>query len=149
MSIGNNSAVDYLTETLRKLSYKPGWEIRLVRNPLYSGFDVVCFYEGYESEDAAFAPLWPEPEQVSRARERLAISIGKSVREKKRYKYLRHFDEYQLEHMNQEMMIKYIICETIKEAEMYEFNRWFKFEGTPIFENQEEKYNELPFRPFR
>jgi hypothetical protein len=36
--------------------------------------------------------------------------------------------------MPPEAIIRYVIGETIKQAEMYEFDRWFKFDGCCVFE---------------
>ena len=128
-----------LGEILRKISYKPGWKFTIVENPnIYGGIYVRCTYEGYESENAAFDPLFHEPPQASRARERIAISLGKSVRERKHFCFTRSFDEYSFRGMDIGAIIQYVIYDTIKQAEMYEFERWFKYEGVPVFENKGE-----------
>jgi hypothetical protein len=36
--------------------------------------------------------------------------------------------------MTPDVMIRYVIGDTLKQAEMYEFGRWFKYDGTPVFE---------------
>ena len=41
--------------------------------------------------------------------------------------------------MAPEFVIRYIIGDTIKQAEMYEFERWSKVEGCPIFHSMERK----------
>ena len=131
-------------EMLRKISYKPGWKIRILeRAGDYDRFDVTVVYEGYESKNAAFDPICFESPQVGASRERLAISIGKTVRHNHPYCYSRSFSRWDIQNMPPEAIIKYVIGDTIKEAERYEFERWFKFEGVPIFENRED-INALP-----
>ena len=135
----SDNVAHILGEILRKISYKPGWKFEIVENPnIYGGMYVRCVYEGYESENAAFEPLFHEPPQASRARERIAISLGKSVRERKHFCFTRSFDEYSFRGMDIGAIIRYVIGDTIKHAEMYEFDRWFKYEGVPVFENKGE-----------
>lgn len=126
-------------EILKKISYKPGWKILLSEDQHYTGFFVTCTYEGYESESAAFDPICVENYRVSGARERLAISIGKSVRERKHFCFTRSFDEYSFQNMDMGAIVRYVIGETIKQAELYEFDRWFKYEGVPVFEQKGEE----------
>jgi hypothetical protein len=123
-------------EILKKISYKPGWKIKLVSSPVTDRLDVVCIYEGYESEHAAFEPVTFEPEQVSMARQRIAVSIGKTVRNRKPFAYHRSFSRWDFESMKPEDVIKHIIGGTIREAEMYEYERWFKFDGCRVFDEQ-------------
>ena len=125
-----------LTEILKKISYKPGWKIKITEEPNIFGFVVNCIYDGYESENAAFSPVIPESDQVSAARERIAVSIGKTVRQSEKRYFRRSFDFYMLEQMTPEHLVRYVIADTIKQAEMFEFDRWFKFEGNRVFEEK-------------
>jgi hypothetical protein len=127
-------ALNDVSELLRKISYKPGWKIEIDISSLRPEFEVVCIYEGYDSQNAYFDPICQEDSLVSRSRERLGVSIGKSVRQRNRFCYRRTFNHYSVEQMSPETIVKYIIAGTIKEAEMYEFERWFKYDGTPVFE---------------
>jgi hypothetical protein len=105
-------------------------------------FFVEVTYKGYDSEKAAFDPICFENSTASGARERLAISIGKTVRRRERFRFTRNFSYWDIQNMNLGQIIRYIIGDTIKQAEMYEFDRWFKFEGVPIFESKGEGNNE-------
>jgi hypothetical protein len=132
-------------DMLRKISYKPGWKIRILeRAGDYDSFDVAVVYEGYESKNAAFDPICFESPQVGASRERLAISIGKTVRHNQPYCYSKSFSRWDIQNMPPEAIIRYVIGGTIKEAEQYEFERWFKFDGVPIFENGEKEQYERP-----
>lgn len=132
---------------LGKISYKPGWKIQIREVSDFAdfdSFDVILVYEGYESQNAAFDPIAIEIPQVSDARRRIAVSIGRSYRQDQTYAYFRRFSKWDIENMPPESIIKYVIGDTIKEAEMFEFERWFKYEGVPIFEHrEEEKEHEL------
>ena len=129
-----------LPELLRKISYKPGWKIKLVEEPNDAyAFWICLIYEGYESENAYFDPVVMEGAKVSETRVVIANSIGQSVRRKQHYQFTKRFDIWTVEKMTPENLVRYLIAETIKQAEMYEFERWFKFDGIPIFEHKEEK----------
>jgi hypothetical protein len=124
---------------LKRITYKPGWKIKIVEHHDAIGtFDVRVIYDGYESKNAAFDPICFEERQVTKAREVWSRSIGKSVRHENKFCFRRTFCRYDLEHMRPEDIIRYVIGDTIKQAEMYEFERWFKFDGVPIFEHREE-----------
>src|ERR1700677_6008 len=82
-----------LSEFLKKISYKPGWKISLRDDPSFHGFVVVVNYEGYESENAAFVPLCIEEPQVSEARQRISVSIGRTVRKKETRYFQRRSEE--------------------------------------------------------
>ena len=131
-----------IPELLRKISYKPGWKIKIEEYQPAACIDVILIYEGYESENAAFDPVNIESWQVSKSREIMSRSIGKSVRQNHMYQFRRRFDTFSLQQMKPEDVIRYVIAGTIKEAEMYEFDRWFKFEGVPIFDSKGEGNNE-------
>ena len=125
-----------VSELLKRLSYKPGWKVKLVEVPTEVAFDCVVIYDAYESENAAFDPLVIESEQVYLARMKLSQSCGNHIRLGKQWMYRKRFYKPMIEDMTPEYIIKFVIANTIKEAEMYEFDRWFKFEGVPIFENK-------------
>lgn len=141
------SAAHCLEEFLRKISYKPGWKIEIHTSSLYPEFEVVCIYEGYDSEDAYFDPICLEDSQVSRARQVLGRSIGKSVRNRNRFCYRRTFNNFDIERMPPEHIVKYVIADTIKQAELYEFERWLKIDGCLVFETREERRDD--YRPLR
>ena len=90
-------------------------------------------YEGYESENAALTPLAEENIQVTVARARLT---RKTFRQSERRYFRRDFDMYTLENMTPENLIKYVIADTIKQAEMFEFDRWFKVDGDRVFREE-------------
>jgi hypothetical protein len=142
----NGSGLNSFQELLRKISYKPGWKIELHTSSLYDNFDVVCLYEGYESENAYFDPICLEDSQVSRARQVLGRSIGKSVRNRNRFCYRRSFNKYELEIMTPENIVRYFIVETIKQAEAYEFERWFKFDGVKTSDSSERREDYRPLQ---
>jgi hypothetical protein len=155
MSIPCDTA-GFLHKILGSISYKPGWKIRITTDSWDSSITIIVTYEGYESDNAAFDPVCVEEGQVSAARERLAISLGKIVRQRSPFYFSRTFHWYELERMTPECLIKYVIADTIKQAEMHEFERWFRYEGNCVFENREERsrteyqpYNPppLPTRP--
>jgi hypothetical protein len=127
-----------INDLLSRISYKPGWNILIEEERVFYNGDnniiVKCIYEGYESKNAGFEPLSFESERVSETRMRINRSLGKSYRQADKFCYYKRFSKYQLENMPPEQIIKYIIGGTIKEAEMYEFDRWFKFDGVPVFE---------------
>jgi hypothetical protein len=41
--------------------------------------------------------------------------------------------------MTPENLIKYVIGDTIKQAEMFEFDRWFKVDGDKVFTGREQE----------
>lgn len=90
-------------------------------------------YEGYESENAAFIPVLPEGAQVETVREKLAVSVGQTVRRPEKRYFRRAFDFWDMEKMTPENLVRYVIADTIKQAELLEFDRWFKYEGTRVF----------------
>ncbi len=137
--LSSSQSVNTVSDFLKRISYKPGWKIHLHEERMSDTISVICTYEGYESENAAFDPICLENSTVSGARERLAISIGKTVRKRTTFRYYRSFSRYHFEVMKPEDIIREIIGGTIREAEMYEYERWFKFDGVPVFESQKEK----------
>ena len=122
-----------LNDFLGRTSYKPGWNIKIFEEPSEPRISVVVTYEGYESDNATFFPLRYEPEQGTRVREVLGRSLGQSNRKPQHYKFVKSFDAYSLGGMKEQHLIEYVIGRTVKEAEMWEFERWFKFEGDAIF----------------
>ena len=128
-----------LHDLLGRISYKPGWKFKIFEVPdaAYT-FVIEIQYDGYESEEAVFFPLRAEIPQVTRTRERLGISLGQTVRSPERRYFRKSFDLITLDQADESMLIKYIIAQTIKEAEMFEFDRWFKFEGMTIFRKEGE-----------
>ncbi len=122
-----------LTEILKKISYKPGWKIKIVEDPHVFGFVVQVTYDGYESENAAFIPIASESPTATNARIRLAESVGNSYRKPEKRYFRRAFDFFMMETMRPEDLIRYAIANTIKQAELFEFDRWFKYEGTRVF----------------
>jgi len=136
MSEGARKNYSDLVEILKKISYKPGWKIKIVEDPKVFGFVVQVMYDGYESENAAFVPVVPEGAQVEIAREKIAVSIGKTVRQPEKRYFRRAFDFWTMESMRPEDLIRYVIADTIKQAEMFEFDRWFKYEGDRVFEEK-------------
>lgn len=125
--------ISVLSDLLRRISYKPGWIFRIEEEPNLYGFVVSVLYDGYESENAAFTPLAGEDDKATFVRARL---LGKNLRKPEKRYFRKTFDCYVLENMDIGTMIKYIIGQTIKEAEMFEFNRWFKLEGNRVFEEE-------------
>jgi hypothetical protein len=123
---------DVLTDFLKRVSYKPGWNISIRQEQNNYGFVVEVVYEGYESENAPFTPLAAEDIRVTVSRARL---IGKKFRQSERLYFRRDFDMYTLENMTPENLIKYVIGDTIKQAEMFEFDRWFKVDGDKVFDS--------------
>jgi hypothetical protein len=126
---------DVLTDFLKRVSYKPGWNISIRQEQNNYGFVVEVVYEGYESENAPFTPLAAEDIRVTVSRARL---IGKKFRQSERRYFRRDFDMYTLENMTPENLIKYVIGDTIKQAEMFEFDRWFKVDGYRVFSDGKE-----------
>ena len=122
-----------LTEFLKRISYKPGWNISIRQEQNNYGFVIEVVYEGYESENAALTPLAEENIQVTVARARLT---RKTFRQSERRYFRRDFDMYTLENMTPENLIKYVIADTIKQAEMFEFDRWFKVDGDRVFREE-------------
>ncbi len=133
MSEGARKNYSDLMEILKKISYKPGWKIEIVKDPAVFGFIVQVMYEGYESENAAFIPVVPEGAQVETVREKLAASVGQTVRRPEKRYFRRAFDFWDMEKMTPENLVRYVIADTIKQAELLEFDRWFKYEGTRVF----------------
>ena len=125
-----------LTDFLKRVSYKPRWNISIRQEQNNYGFVVEVVYEGYESENAAFTPLAYEDIRVTVSRARL---IGKKFRQSERRYFRRDFDMYTLENMTPENLIKYVIGDTIKQAEMFEFDRWFKVDGDKVFTRSEQE----------
>lgn len=119
-----------LSDFLKRVSYKPGWNISLLQEQNNYGFVVEIVYDGYESDNATPTPLAPEHIQVTVARARLT---RKTLRQPEKRYFLRKFDMYTLENMSPENLVKYVIGGTIKQAEMFELNRWFKVEGDRVF----------------
>ena len=139
MTAPNLRTVTGLSEFLQRLSYKPGWKIKLIeQRDLADSFDVVVMFPGYDSDNAAFEPLCIESEKVQRAREIMSRSIGKAVRHGNNFYFRHRFYLMDIERMRPEDIIKHVIGRTIKEAELWEFDRWFKYEGQRVFDEQPE-----------
>jgi len=66
-----------LNSLLERVSYKPGWIIRITEVPNECAFIVQVLYDGYESENAVFTPLAKSHEQASKVAARL---LGKTFR---------------------------------------------------------------------
>lgn len=121
---------DILRDFLKRISYKPGWTISISEEPTVYGFVVTVNYEGYESENSGFSPLAKEDRQVTAVRARL---MGKTIRHPEMRCYSRNFDMLSLDTIPPEHIIRYVIADTIKQAEIFEFERWFKVEGYRVF----------------
>ena len=124
-----------LREFLKRISYKPGWNISITQEQNDYGFVVTVKYDGYESENAAFTPLATEGVQVTVARARLTRT---TLRQPEKRYFRREFDMYILENMTPVNLIKYVIGDTIKQAEMFEFDRWFKVDGYRVSSDGQE-----------
>jgi hypothetical protein len=124
-----------LTDFLKRVSYKPGWNISIRQEQNNYGFVVEVVYDGYESENAAFTPLAAENPQVTTVRARLT---RKNLRQPEKRYFRKDFDMYTLENMTPENLIKYVIGDTIKQAEMFEFDRWFKVDGYRVSSDGQE-----------
>jgi hypothetical protein len=142
------SPFDFLDHCLKRISYKPGWKIQLMVNTFeYDAFDVVVMYEAYESKNAAFEPICMESGQVQTARARLSASLGRSVRQDNRFHYVRRFYKSQVERMRPDEIIRYVIGETIRQAELYEFERWFRYEEVKVFDSVREDEQRIEYQP--
>lgn len=119
-----------LADYLKRISYKPGWTITLVEEQNNYGFVVTVTYEGYESENAVETPLAGGDNQAIVVAARL---LGKTVRKPERRYFKKRFDMLSLDTIAPENIIRYVIADTIKQAEMFEFERWFKVEGFRVF----------------
>lgn len=119
-----------LTDFLKRVSYKPGWNITIKQEQNDYGFVVEIVYDGYESDNATPTPLALEHVQVTVSRARLT---GKTLRKPEKRYFRKNFDMYTLENMSPENLVKYVIGDTIKQAEMFEFDRWFKVDGDRVF----------------
>jgi hypothetical protein len=123
-----------LADHLKRVSYKPGWTMSLVDDVHSPGtFMVTVTYDSYESEKAVAIPLAAEDAQLTTVRRRLGIANGGTFRKPEKRHFARRFDMWDLHHIDPEMIVRYIIVETIKMAEAHEFERWFKIEGCRVF----------------
>jgi hypothetical protein len=120
---------DMLRDFLHRISYKPGWSISLVEEQSSFEFVVRVSYDGYESENAIDTPLAGGNQQAARVAARL---LGKTFRSPERRYFNRRFDRMSLDTLRPEDVIRYVIVDTIKQAEMFEFYRWFKVDGYVI-----------------
>ena len=119
-----------LADFLKRVSYKPGWNISITKEQNDFAFIVCVTYEGYESENATDTPLSGYSEKAAAVGARL---LGKTFRKTERRYFSRRFDILTLDRMAPEDVIKYVIADTIKQAEMFEFERWFKVDGDRMF----------------
>lgn len=85
-----------LTDFLKRISYKPGWNVSIRQEQNNYGFTVEVVYDGYESENAAFTPLAAEDRQVTAVRARLTRT---TLRQPEKRYFRRQFDMYTLENL--------------------------------------------------
>jgi hypothetical protein len=121
-----------LGDILQKVSYKPGWKIVLSENKNDYAFTVSVRYEGYESQNAACIPIIDKG-QTERSEHIAARLLGKSFCKPERRHFSRTFYMLDLERMTPEALVRHVIGDTIRQAEMFEFDRWFKFEGEEVY----------------
>jgi len=122
-----------LHDILTKISYKPGWKIVICEEQSEHAFTVIVAYEGYESKNAAITPVCGRGLEIN-ATKVAARLLGKTFCQPETRYFHRKFYMLDLERMTPDNLIKYVIADTIKQAEMHELERWFKFEGDTVFE---------------
>jgi hypothetical protein len=121
----------FLIEILTRVSYKPGWKIVVSEDQNECAFTVIVRYEGYESKNAACLPI-AHKGQTSRSERVAAKLLGKSFCEPEERYYSQKFYIHDLERMPPEALVKHVIADTIRGAEMFEFERWFKLDGNTV-----------------
>ena len=121
----------FLIEILARVSYKPGWKIVVTEDQNEHAFTVIVRYEGYESKNAACLPI-AHKGQTTRSEHIAAKLLGKSFCEPEERYYSQKFYIYDLERMPPEALVKHVIADTIRRAEMFEFERWFKLDGNTV-----------------
>jgi hypothetical protein len=121
-----------LSDILQKVSYKPGWKIVITEEQNEYALKISVYYEGYESKNAICTPIITN-NRTDRSQQIAARLLGKSLCEPERRGFFRKFYMLDLEKMKPEDLIRYVIGDTIRQAEMVEFERWFKFEGDTVF----------------
>lgn len=130
--INESSKKNYhiLVDYLNRISYKPGWAISINEEQNNYGFVVTVTYEGYESENCIDTPLSGGNKQATVVAARL---LGKTFQKPEKRYFRRRFDMLNLDTIAPEHIIRYVISDTIMQAELFEFNRWFKVEGLRVF----------------
>lgn len=130
--ISNAARKNYaiLHDFLKSLSYKPGWTISISEEPTSYSFVVTVHYEGYESENSIDTPLVGGNKQATLVAARL---LGKTFQKPEKRCFSREFDMLSLDTIPPENIIRYVIADTIKQAELLEFERWFKVQGCRVF----------------
>lgn len=121
---------DILRDFLKRISYKPGWTISISEETNVYGFVVTVNYESYESENSIDTPIAGGNKQATLVAARL---LGKTFQKPEKRCFSRQFDMLSLDTIPPEHIIRYVIADTIKQAEILEFERWFKVEGCRVF----------------
>jgi hypothetical protein len=49
--------------------------------------------------------------------------------------------------MRPDEIIRYVIGETIRQAELYEFERWFRYEEVKVFDSVREDEQRIEYQP--
>ena len=126
-----------LQEMIAHVSYKPGWALRATEDPNSLGFFLTAIYDGYESVNAVPLPVAEEAAQVTSVRVRLGKSDGKTVRNPEKRYFRKYFETDTVERMKPREILRHVIAQTIREAEMFECERWLKLDGGRVFEEEE------------
>lgn len=128
----SRSNVERINEFIRHVRYKPGWKME-VGESRYAIFAQPCTLDIYvrviyPAYDQNIDPLYVEALDVERVRKRIVESLGCFPPTVQTFSFIRSFDDYDIDGMNDKAIMEFVIAGTIKQAEMQEFERWLKWE---------------------
>lgn len=110
MNADTRMAYERLEGILRKVTYKPGWELCVAPQPTNHGFQDLMIDCSYKAPDACDANG--------------KIDTVHCVR---------RYDSYTINAMTDVQIVKSVIGRTIREAEEHEFREWFRVDGLCVF----------------
>lgn len=105
---------------IQMVSYKPGWRMTVVDHPtdiVRRDFSIVLFYSAQDFNDPT------------------RISV---------FRYMRSMYDDEVEILTDAQVIDFFIARTIKDAELYEFDRWFNVTGRLTNEPSPNPHPQLP-----
>ncbi len=127
-AIGSNR----LTEILRCLRYKPGWNITFVERPSFSsnGNSMLLVIDYMDVDVCRFQS--EQDRRIENVRFALERSNGFDPPEVGKWRYHVPIREWDLADASDEKIIQ-IIASAIRQVEEKNFERWFRFESSKVF----------------
>lgn len=125
---------DRIREMLKLVSYKPGWKIQVKQDPNWNRVVIIITYATHAKLGEGVDRVYFDDHRSEFIRRRLIGSVRKLPEGFDQFKYAYSVDEWSLQTMSDEVIIEHVVAKALREAEMYEFEHWFRVNENKFFE---------------